>query len=632
MSTVKLSLSLLRSVSKPARYSGGEKNSIYKENGEQLTRFAFCFPDTYEIGMSNLALRILYDILNRRDDTWCERVFAPWVDMENKMREQNIPLFSLESHTPVREFDIVGFTMQYELSYSNIINMLDLAEIPVLTCERGEDDPLVCGGGPVSYCCEPMADFLDFVMVGDGEELIEKVMDVVTEWKKDPDMKRADVLAELAKIEGIYIPSFYDVSYNEDGTVRQILPNHAAAPDKVRKALVKDLDKVQFPERMVVPNTEIVHDRMFLEIFRGCPRGCRFCQAGQLYRPVREKRPETLIRQAMAMAEDSGYDELGLLSLSTSDYSCLPELTEGLLAEFEKNHISLSLPSLRLDNFSLELMDRVSRTRKSGLTFAPEAGTQRLRDAINKGITEEDLLRACSLAFQGGYATVKLYFMLGLPTETMDDVAGIADLANKIVQIYRNTKVDGRKQRLALTVSTSMLIPKPFTPFQWAAQDSVAQLEEKQNYLKEHLRDRSIRYSWHDAAVSQWEAVLSRGDRRLGRVLLNGVRRGQRFDAWDEQFHLDIWLQEMDKAGLKPEFYTQRVRARDEVFPWSHIDIGVTEEFLWSEWEKTHNNELTMECRRVCNSCGAQVFECGICPTGTERKTVQAALKEDSHE
>lgn len=631
MTTVHLSNALLRNVEKPARYTGGEKNSIIKDDGEDRTRFAFCFPDTYEIGMSNLALRILYHILNQREDTWCERVFAPWTDMEAALRERGLPLFSIESRTPVKEFDVVGFTLQYELSYSNVINMLDLADIPALSAERAERDPLVCAGGPISYCCEPMADFLDFVMVGDGEEVIMLVMDEISSWRNDPSMSRRALLEKLSQIQGVYVPSFYDVTYSVDGTITSIEPNNDLAPKKVRKALVSDLDGAPFPDQMIVPNTEIVHDRMFLEIFRGCPRGCRFCQAGQLYRPVREKSPQTLVDQAVAMAESSGYDELGLLSLSTSDYSRLKELTDELLDRLEPRHVSLSLPSLRLDNFSLELMDRVSRTRKSGLTFAPEAGTQRLRDAINKGITAEDLTRSCQMAFQGGYSTVKLYFMLGLPTETMEDVAGIVELANQIVQIYRQTEVKGRKRRLELTVSTSMFIPKPFTPFQWAAQDTVEQLKEKQDYLKDHLRDRSIRYNWHDAEVSEWEAVLSRGDRRLGKVLLNGVRRGQVFDSWDERFNLDVWLEEMNRADLDPAFYTTRVRSKDEIFPWSHVDIGVTDEYLWSEWEKTGRAELTPECRVACGMCGAQVFHSGICPTGSERSGVIESLKgEDS--
>lgn len=626
MSTVELSRALLRKLERPARYVGGEQNSIIKDldaaaaAGKPLSRFAFCFPDVYEIGMSNMALRILYDILNRRDDIWCERVFAPWIDMESVMREKGMPLFSIESRTPLNEFDVVGFTLQYELSYSNVLNMLDLGGIPLLTADRGPEDPFVCGGGPVSFCCEPMADFFDFIMVGDGEEVIVETMDAIISGKKAGKSKE-EILLDLAGIQGVYVPQFYDVTYKEDGTIDAIVPNREGVPARVTKAIVTDLDSVQYPEKMVVPNTGIVHDRVFLEVFRGCPRGCRFCQAGQVYRPVREKLPETLVDQAVRMVEASGYDELGLLSLSTSDYSCLPELADELLDQLEARHVSLSLPSLRLDNFSMDLMDRVTRTRKSGLTFAPEAGSQRLRDAINKGITEEDLLRACKVAFSGGYSGCKLYFMLGLPTETMEDVDGIAQLAYKITDVYRDTEVRGKKRRLEVVVSTSMFIPKPFTPFQWAPQDTVEMLHEKQDYLKEHIRSRAIRYNWHDAEVSQWEAILARGDRRLSAVLLAGHKRGQRFDAWDEHFHLDIWLEAMAEHGLDPAFYTTRARGKDEVFPWEVIDCGVTREFLWKEWEKAHEASLTIECRQVCNACGVQRFSCGICPTGTERKT-----------
>ncbi|HHX38130.1 MAG TPA: TIGR03960 family B12-binding radical SAM protein [Clostridiaceae bacterium] len=616
MSNVQLSHALLRSVEKPARYVGGEINSVYKDTGANPVRFGFCFPDTYEIGMSNMALRILYGILNARQDVWCERVFAPWVDMEKAMRSQGLPLFTIESRTPVGELDVLGFTLQYELSYSNVLNMLDLGNIPLYSSERKELFPLVCAGGPIAYCCEPIADFLDFVMVGDGEGLIDEVMDVIAAAKANPTTTKKDVLVELCGIQGIYVPSFYDVTYKEDGTIETIRPNHPAAPAKIVKHIVRDLDSVPFPTQMIVPNTEIVHDRMFLEVFRGCPRGCRFCQAGQLYRPVREKLPATLLRDAIAMTNSSGYDELGLLSLSTSDYSCLGPLTDDLLEHLASDRVSLSLPSLRLDSFSMELMERVSCGRRSGLTFAPEAGTQRLRDVINKGITEEDLLTAAATAFKGGYAGVKLYFMLGLPTETRAEVQGIADLAHKVAEVHRQTvPTHGKRRRLNMVVSTSMFIPKPFTPFQWAAQDTLKQMFEKQDLLKESIKTGGVRYNWHDAAVSRWEGVLARGDRRLAPVLVRGVQAGQTFDAWDECFDSNIWLEAMAAEGLDPDFYTTRTRSKDEFFPWDHIDCGVTRQFLWREWEKAQRAELTQECRTACHACGAQRFNCGICPT-----------------
>ncbi len=620
MTTVNLPRRLLRQVAKPARYVGGEWNHVLKavpapgsQEARDFIHFAFCFPDLYEIGMSNLALRILYHQINRRPDAYCERVFAPATDMETAMRAEGLPLFSLETRTPLREFDVVGFTLQYELCYTNVLNMLDLGGVPLKTVDRTEDDPIVCAGGPVVYNIEPMADFFDLVMIGEGEELIEEVLDLIAEHKKHPGRKRADLLRAAAAIEGVYVPSLYAVSYHEDGTVASIDPASPEAPATIQKRLVMDLDQSFYPTDPIVPSTEIVHDRMFLELFRGCTRGCRFCQAGFIYRPVREKGSDKLIAQAKSLNAATGYDEVGMLSLSTSDYSELERLTEGLLCDLANSHTSLSLPSLRVDSFSLGLMEKASGTRKSGLTFAPEAGTQRLRDVINKNITEEQILDAMRLAFQGGWNGAKLYFMLGLPTETMEDVEGIAHLARAIEAIYRSLPREQRPRRMELTVSTSMFIPKPFTPFQWVGQTGRDLLAERQRRLKDLLRSPSIKYSWHDLSTSYLEAVLSRGDRRLGPVIQKAWSDGCTFDAWDEHFRLQTWLDALDFFGLDPEFYATRERPADEVFPWSHIDCGVDQSFLHDEYVRALSGDTTPECRLVCSACGAQRYGGGVC-------------------
>ena len=603
----------LKKVQKPARYIGNEFNSVHKEKTEDMVSFAFCFPDVYEVGMSHLGMKILYHMMNDREDTVCERVFAPWVDMEEELRSADIPLLSLESYVPVKDFDMVGFTLQYEMSFSNVINMLDLAKIPLLSKDRGENDTFVCAGGPCAYNGEPLADVVDFFILGEGEEVNNEIIDAFKEWKKDGG-SRIEYLEKIARIQGIYVPSFYDVEYNADGTIKSVEPNRDCASKTIKKRIIKELDTTYILDRMIVPFMDIVHDRMTLELFRGCIRGCRFCQAGYLYRPVRQHSVEKLVDAAQKMIDSTGYEEMSLSSLSTSDFTCLHELIDRLLEITVDKRINLSLPSLRVDNFSMELMEKVQTVKKSGLTFAPEAGTQRLRDVINKNVLESDLLRTSRIAFEGGYNRIKLYFMIGLPTETEEDVLGIADLAQKVVDVFYSIPKEIRKGRqLTVTVSTSSFVPKPFTPFQWEPQNRIDTLIEKQKLLKSNIKTKSISYNWHQSHVSFLEAVFAKGDRRLSKVLIAAHKKGCRFDGWDEHFLYEKWLEAFSECGVDPEFYAYRKIEHSEILPWDHIDIGVNKSYLMKEHDKAYEEVTTPSCRENCSGCGAASFGGGVC-------------------
>lgn len=604
---------ILSAVTKPTRYTGGELNAVIKNPSEVDVRFGFCFADTYEIAMSHLGLKILYHTLNEREDTYCERVFAPWTDMEEQMKKHSMRLFALESGDEVTHFDILGFTLQYELCYSNVVNMLNLADIPVLSKDRDESYPIICGGGPCAYNAEPVADIFDFFMMGEGEDLIHEVTDEYIKWKKSGKKNKRDYLEAIADIEGVYVPSFYDVEYNSDNTVKSVTPNNPHAKARVRKRIMKDFNAAYAPDTIIVPFGEVVHDRVMLEVMRGCLRGCRFCQAGYIYRPLRERQPKTLLGIADKLLSCSGYDEISLSSLSTSDFGGLKDLTDGLLQITEEKKIGLSLPSLRIDNFSLELMEKVQKVRKTGITFAPEAGTQRLRDVINKNINEEDILKSTGLLFRGGWTNVKLYFMIGLPTETMEDVRGIADLSQKVLEVYFDIPKEERAKNINITVSTSSFVPKPFTAFQWAKQDTREMLIEKQNELKASIKSKRIRYNWHDNKTSYLEGVFARGDRRLCNVILKAVGKGCKFDGWGEHFDFDKWLEAFEECGIDPDFYTARERDYEEVLPWEHIDIGVTKEFLMRENEKSKQAKTTPNCREQCSGCGIRDFGTGVC-------------------
>ncbi|MCR5174356.1 MAG: TIGR03960 family B12-binding radical SAM protein [Oscillospiraceae bacterium] len=592
---------ILMKVQKPARYTGGEYNQIVKDRNTVSQRIALCFPDTYEIGMSNLGMRILYGVFNECPDIWCERVFAPWRDMREQMRGRGIPLYGLESGDPISTFDIIAFSIGYEMAYTTVLDMIDLAGLPVKACDRDDSMPLICAGGTVCYNAEPMADFIDLFFIGEGEKLDLEVFRLYDECRRKG-MRKNEFLKLAAGIQGVYVPSLYRVSYDGAGAVTAVTPEEGA-PAVVKKRIVEDFDRSYFPARTIVPSTEIVHDRVVLELFRGCIRGCRFCQAGYVYRPVRAKKPDTLIRQGIAALSDSGYEEITLSSLSTSDYRNLFSLCDGLLGWCEPNHVSLSLPSLRADNFSVDLMERVQKVRKSGLTFAPEAGTQRLRDVINKNVREEDLLNSCRIAFEGGWNTLKLYFMLGLPTETDEDVVAIAELAERVFQVWKKSAAN-RNRGLRLTVSTSLFVPKPHTPFQWNGQISSEEYLRRVALLKSSLRSRAIVYNWHEAETSLVEAVLARGDRRIGGVIEKVWRKSGGLDSWSEFFSLDDWLSSMDEEGLDPAFFANRDIPEDEVLPWSMITAGVTADYLRKERRTAMEGRITPDCRKQCTGCG----------------------------
>ena len=610
---------ILLKVDKPARYIGGEVNAVMKDPEKVSIRFAMAFPDVYEIGMSHLGMQILCHMFNQREDVWCERVFSPWTDLDALMRQEKIPLFALESQDPVKDFDFLGITIQYEMCYTNILQILDLSQIPLTATERGEDCPIVIGGGPCVYNPEPIAEFFDLFYIGEGEIRYDELFDLYLANKKEGG-SREEFLLKAAAIPGIYVPRFYQASYHEDGTLASFSPTRPGVPEKVEKQVVMDLDTSVYPTKPVVPFIRAVQDRVTLEIQRGCIRGCRFCQAGMIYRPTREKDVEVLKNYVRQMLENTGYDEISLSSLSSSDYSQLRELVDFLIDECADQKVNISLPSLRIDSFALDVMGKVQDVRKSSLTFAPEAGSQRLRDVINKGLTEEDILQGARTAFQGGWNKVKLYFMLGLPTETEEDMKGIAHLAEKIAEEYYEIPKDQRKGKVQVNVSTSFFVPKPFTPFQWASMFSQKDFEGKAKVVKEEIRaqlnQRSIHYSWHEADVTILEGFLARGDRRAAQVIRRAYEKGALYDAWSETFHQNIWIEAFEETGISLDFYTLRERSTDELLPWDFIDAGVTKKFLIREWERAQEGKVTPNCRMDCSGCGAKRYQGGVCYEG----------------
>lgn len=617
MRKLALSDEILLSVEKPARYIGNETNAVMKDKKDVDIRFCMCFPDVYEIGMSHLGIQILYDMFNQRTDVWCERVYSPWVDLDREMRERKIPLFALESQEPIRDFDFLGITLQYEMCYTNVLQVLDLGQIPLLAKDRTQDDPIVIGGGPCAYNPEPLADFFDLFYIGEGETVYFELLDQYKE-NKEHGGSREDFLRKAALVEGIYVPQFYQAEYATDGTLAKFTVRDGFdAPERIKKQVVSDLSHTYYPKKPLVPFIKAVQDRVVLEIQRGCIRGCRFCQAGMIYRPVRERDVEFLKEQAKVMLKETGQEEISLSSLSSSDYSFLQELVYYLIDEFGSRGVNISLPSLRIDSFALDVMGKVQDVKKSSLTFAPEAGSQRLRNVINKGLTEEMILNGAKQAFLGGWNRVKLYFMLGQPTETLDDIEGIAILSDKIAREYYSIPKSERNGKVQIVSSTSFFVPKPFTPFQWVRMCTAEEFLEKQKYLsekfKEQLNKKSIKYNWHEAELTLLEGVFARGDRRVGKVLLDAYRHGCIFDSWSEYFHYDWWMEAFAENDIDPFFYTARERSREELLPWDFIDAGVTKDFLWREYERAQQELVTPNCREGCSGCGAGRYRTGIC-------------------
>lgn len=617
MRRLALSDELLLSIQQPARYIGGEVNMVVKDPSRVAIRFAMCFPDVYDIGMSHLGMQILYDMFNRRKDTYCERVYSPWVDLDKVMREKNIPLFALESQEPVKNFDFLGITLQYEMCYTNVLQILELSHIPLHAADRKEDDPLVIGGGPCAYNPEPLADFFDLFYIGEGETAYDRLLDLYKEHKQKGKGRKA-FLEQAASVPGIYVPSLYSVKYHNDGTIKAFVPNTPLAPAKVTKELVMDLDHVSYLEKPLVPYIKVAQDRVVLEIMRGCIRGCRFCQAGNVYRPLRERGLDYLKEHAKKMLISTGHEEISLSSLSSSDYTRLEELVSFLMEEFQGKGVNISLPSLRIDAFSLDVMRQIQDVKKSSLTFAPEAGSQRLRDVINKGLTEEDILHGAAQAFHGGWNRVKLYFMLGLPTETVEDMEGIALLSEKVAETYYDEiPKEQRHGKVQVVASSSFFVPKPFTPFQWAKMCTKDEFIERANIVRQKFREmknaKSLKYNWHEAELTVLEGVLARGDRRVGAVIEEAYRRGALFDSWSEYFQNEIWMDAFASCGVSIDFYTTRERKPDEIFPWDFINAGVSKEFLAREWQKAMQGEVTPNCRQRCSGCGALQFKGGVC-------------------
>ena len=617
MRKLALSDEILMKVEKPARYIGGEYNSVIKEKDKIDVRFCMCFPDVYEIGMSHLGIQILYDMFNRREDTWCERVYSPWPDLDAEMRKHAIPLFALESQDPIKDFDFLGITLQYEMCYTNILQVLDLSGIPLRTKDRKKGDTLVIGGGPCSYNPEPIADFFDIFYMGEGEVSYDELLELYKVYKHS-DMTRQEFLIKVSNIPGLYVPELYEVTYHEDGTIASFGPKFDGVPATVTKTVVMDHSKVTYPEKPVVSFMKLTQDRVVLEIMRGCIRGCRFCQAGMIYRPTRPKNVDMLKGYAEKMLASTGHEEITFSSLSSSDYEDLPELTDCLIEKMDNEHVNISLPSLRIDAFSLDVMSKIQDVKKSSLTFAPEAGTQRLRNVINKGLTKEDIMNGALKAFKGGWDKVKLYFMMGLPTETYDDIAGIADLSEEITELFfANIPREERNGRVMVTASASYFVPKPFTPFQWARMyepsEYLGRAKIVNDHVKEQLNRKSIRYNWHEAYVTVIEGILARGDRRLCDAIVKVYEKGGYYDAWTEYFDYDRWIDSIKECGLDPDFYTMRERPLDEVFPWDFIDIGVTKQFMIREWETAHKETVTPNCRMRCSACGAKSYGGGVC-------------------